>query len=149
MRRLRGYPQWFYATSLAVLATLFVSGLLLLPDMLDMRLEWDMPFRIGGGLRITSAALHSTAGFLSLSVLGALATLHVRVGWYHRRNRWSGVTLLVLFALLLVSAIGIYYLGDPAWSRGSSVLHTLAGFALTALFAWHLLNGRRIRLSRV
>ena len=127
------------------MAGLLGTGLALLPSMLEMRLDIGMPWRVEGGLRLCAAALHCTAGFLLLGMVGALLAIHVRIGWRRRLNRISGVTLLVLIALMLVTVLGIYYMGDERWSRASSVIHTGAGLLAVGLVVWHSVKGRRLR----
>lgn len=140
-----GYPRGFYLFLLGVLTLLVGSGVMLVPSLLDMRLGWEVPVSISGDLRLDSAAVHSLAGFLTLGALGSLTTLHVRRGWHRRLNHVSGTALLVLFPALLITAVAIYYLGDPDLSLLASVTHTLLGLAVTATLLWHQLNGRRIR----
>ena len=148
MRRLSGYPHWFYATILAVLTVLLGSGVLLLPHMLELRLDMDSPVQVSGSLRLAGAALHSFSAFLSIGFIGALATVHMRAGWHRKLNRFSGVALLCLFAFLLLSAVGIYYFGDQDLSRLSSLSHSLVSLAVVVLFIWHSIAGRRLRLQK-
>lgn len=147
MRRLSGYPAWFYGLTIGILLSLLASALLLVPNTAEMRLDMDVPVHIGGNLRLGAAAAHSFLGFLSLVLLGSLIALHMRLGWQRGLNCFSGIALVVAFALLLLSAIGIYYFGNPDLSRYASLSHTLIGFVLAALFIWHSVQGRRIRRS--
>ncbi|WP_193161408.1 hypothetical protein [Microbulbifer hainanensis] len=148
MRRLSGYPRWFYAALMIVVTALVASGILLLPNMIELRLDMDAPVHLSGSLRLASAAAHSFTAFLAIGVVGALATVHMRVGWNRKQNRKSGISLLALFFFLLASAVGIYYFGDMDLSRLSSLSHSLVGLVLVLLFAWHAVVGRRIRLQK-
>lgn len=148
MRRLSGYPHWFYAAIMAVLTILLASGILLLPHMLELRMDMESPVHVSGSVRLGGAALHSFSAFLAIGVIGALATVHMRAGWNRKLNRFSGTTLLGLFFFLLASAVGIYYFGDMDLSRLSSLGHSLVGLALVPLFVWHSIAGRRIRRQR-
>jgi len=148
MRRLSGYPRWFYAALMITVAALTGSGLLLIPNMLELRLDMDAPLHIAGSLRLTSAATHSFTAFLTIGLVGALATVHMRAGWHRRQNRVSGIALVALFFFLLASAVGIYYFGDMDLSRWSSLSHSIVGLVLVLLFGWHAVVGRRIRLRK-
>ncbi|WP_346837236.1 hypothetical protein [Microbulbifer sp. SAOS-129_SWC] len=148
MRRLSGYPRWFYAALMITVAALTASGLLLIPNMMELRLDMDAPLHFSGSLRLASAATHSLTAFLTIGLIGALATVHMRAGWHRRQNRVSGLLLVLLFAFLLASAVGIYYFGDMDLSRLSSLSHSLVGLVLVLLFAWHAVVGRRIRLQK-
>jgi hypothetical protein len=145
MHRLKGYPTWFHASLLAVLGALLATGLLLIPSMLEMRLDWPSPVRLAGDARQTSAIAHSIAGFLTAAALGSLATLHARIGWRSRRSRTSGLLMLCLFAVLLCTAVAIYYVGDPDWGGYSSLAHAAAGLAGAMVFVGHLVSSRRQR----
>ena len=145
MRRLSGYPEWFYQVTITMLAGLLMSAVLLIPNTLEMRLDVDVPIHVTGNYRLFGAVVHSLTGFLSMGLLGALIPLHIRLGWRRRINRFSGCTLLIIFALLLFSAIGIYYIGNPDLSRFVSLFHTLVGLTLILFFIWHSVQGQRIR----
>jgi len=145
VKRLAGYPHWFYAAIMTVIAGLVFTGIALVPSMLAMRLDIETTWRIEGGARLLAAAGHCAAGFLMVGITASLMVVHVRLGWRRHRNRISGATLLALSLVLLVSTLGIYYLGDEQWSRLSSVTHTSTGLLLVLVFVWHSIKGRRLR----
>ena len=145
MQRLSGYPTWFYRTTVLLLALLFASGVWLLPGMFEMRLALEVPWRPQPAWRLLGAACHSCTGFLALALLGALAMIHMRIGWRLRLNRASGMTLVLLTALLLASAIAILYAGCETLSVGASIVHTAIGVLGTLAFLWHALAARAVR----
>jgi len=145
MQRLAGYPGWFSGGLNLLLLAIFGSGLILLPPMLEMRLEWESPVHLDSGTRVIATICHTGAGFLVLALTGALLAVHVRIGWRRRLNRTSGVALLALLTGLLLSSIGILYAGDRGMSQASSAAHTLGGLLATPVFTWHLLRAARIR----
>jgi heme A synthase len=134
---MRGYPKWFYKYLMLVYLALFISGLLLIPTMLDLILSWDVPWRLSADQRILTAALHTIFGFLVMMCMGALWTIHMREGWRKNKNRKSGLALNLLLFLLLVSAIGIYYLSDEQALTMASVIHTVLGLSIFILFVQH------------
>jgi hypothetical protein len=148
VKRLAGYPHWFFAALMTALAGVLFTGIALLPSMLEMRLDIAMTWRIGGDLRLLAAASHCAAGFVLVGVLGALLAIHIRIGWRRGLNRISGTALLVLTIVLLLSVLGIYYLGDEGLSRASSVTHTSAGLLTVLVAVWHSIKGRRLRRAR-
>jgi hypothetical protein len=125
---------------------LLVSGVLLMPTMLEMRMAWDSPVRVSADVRLASAALHTTIAFATMILIGSLSAVHMRVGWKRHLNRISGIGLMLLFGVLLLTAVGMFYVGDEDFSRWSSVVHTAVGLVITLLFCWHMEKGRRIRL---
>lgn len=148
MRRLAGYPRGFYSVLVVVFFALAVTGALLLPHMLTMRLDWDVPMVISGSTRLADAALHCGAAFVIMMLVGALASVHMRAGWHRRENIISGVLLCLLFLLLTATAVGIYYFGDEALSQWSSVIHTVGGLLLVAAVVWHGVVGHLIHNRR-
>lgn len=146
MRRLSSYPPWFFPLLIVVMVTLLITGVLLVPTMLEMRMAWDSPVQVSADLRLASAALHTTIAFAAMILIGSLSAVHMRVGWKRHLNRISGIGLLLLFGILLLTAIGMFYVGDEDFSRWSSVVHSTVGVVVTVLFCWHMEKGRRIRL---
>ena len=109
---MRGYPKWFYRFLVASFVLLTLSGLLLIPNALDMRLEWDMPWRLAGSQQLTIVAIHAILAFLIVSQMGALWSVHMRIGWRHHKNIKTGLSLVAILLALILTGIGIYYLGD-------------------------------------
>src|ERR1700732_443038 len=56
--------------------------------------------------------LHGGAAMATLMLLGALVPLHVRRAWRSRRNRLSGPVMVVVNAVLIATAFGLYYAGS-------------------------------------
>ena len=145
MKRLAGYPQWFFCALVLALAALLATGVTLFPSMLEMRMDVEVPWHVEGGVRLAAAVMHCAAGFVLASMVGALLAIHVRIGWRRRLNRISGMALLILIALMMLTALGIYYFGDEAWSRFSSILHSCSGLMASLIFIWHAVKGWRLR----
>jgi hypothetical protein len=145
MSRMKGYPRWFPGVVHASVIGMAVSGLLLAPTTLDLQLAWDMPWRLPGGARIATAATHLLFSLAIVALLGALASVHMRIGWKQRRHRVTGAGLMILLGVLTLSAVGIYYFGDATLSRASSVLHLGLGALMVLLFAVHVVLAWRER----
>jgi heme A synthase len=134
---MRGYPKWFYKYLMLLYVALFISGLLLIPTMLEVMLSWDIPWRLSADQRILTAALHTTFGFLTFMFMGALWTIHMREGWRKNKNKKSGLGLIAILFLLLLSAIGIYYLSDDQSLTIASIIHTVLGISILLFFIQH------------
>jgi small-conductance mechanosensitive channel len=89
--------------------------------------------------------LHGGAAMAMLVLLGALLPVHARVGWRRGKNQASGLVMLAVNTVLVVTAFGLYYTGSEVLRRWTSELHILVGFALPLLVAGHVLLGRRAR----
>jgi cation transport ATPase len=130
----RRHELWVYATG-GVLALSGIGALLceyLLrtgPEPHPLEVWW---------LRLHGAAL---LGFLI--VFGTVLPAHARGGWLHRMNRGTGVPLLVLMGLLVLSGYGLYYLVDERWRAVTSNIHWILGLAAIGLLAAHALLGKR------
>lgn len=143
---MNAYPPGFKAVLHTVLSALFLSGLLLMPSALAMRLEWDVPWSLDSGSRVLAAAGHAASYFATLLLLGALWTIHMRAGWLRAENTLSGSLMLASFSLLMLSGLGLYYAGDEAFGRIALYGHLLAGLTLPVLLGAHILGAARARL---
>ena len=92
--------------------------------------------------------IHGGAAMALLLLLGALFPLHVLPGWRLDRNRASGGAMVVLDALLIVTAFGLYYLGSEQLRAWTSDLHIGFGLALPPLLLLHVVLGKRAAARR-
>lgn len=145
---MKGYPRGFLPTLLLAMAAIFLSGLLLAPTTLELRLDWELPWRLPGERRVALAALHAASGFLVLMLTGALWTGHMRSGWRRRKQRGSGLMVVVPMLLLAVTAVAVYYLGDEGWATISALAHLGLGLLLVLPFGWHGWRGHRHAASQ-
>lgn len=144
--RMKGYPRWFYTMLLCLMAALFVSGGMLIPTVLEFKLEYEIPWRLESEQLVPVTALHAALSFAMLTILGALWSIHIRSGWRRKKNLYSGLTLLLAMLLLTLSAIGIYYLGDGDASIASSILHSVIGVLTLVVFFIHDRIGRHYHI---
>lgn len=140
---MKGYPRWFYPALLLTVLVLVATGFLLTPTLFDMRLEWDVPWRLQGNRQIAAGALHSATSFWMMAMLGSLWNIHMRAGWRHRKHWRSGIGIAVLMLFLLCTAIGIYYVADEWLALVAAVSHLAAGLLLFVLFVYHAIIGYR------
>jgi heme A synthase len=142
---MRGYPPRFTQLLWAVCGLLLVSGLLLLPTTLQMRADIEVPWRLPGDARIWTAALHTLGAFLMLALAGALWSIHMRAGWRRKRHRRSGATLVLIVLALLLSAVGVFYLGESRWADVAAGTHAVLGLSFLPPIWLHRARGRRDR----
>ncbi|MBO9667034.1 MAG: hypothetical protein J7501_09495 [Bdellovibrio sp.] len=136
---MKGYPKWFSAKFITTtLAVLFLTGLLLTPTTLAVRLEKEVPWRLTADSRVVVAFLHALLAFIALGIVGALSSIHMRKEWNRKRNRASGATLVATFVFLCLSGLGIYYFGNETLSLYSSISHLIVGILIAAIYVWHL-----------
>jgi cation transport ATPase len=78
--------------------------------------------------------VHAIGAYAFLVILGAMIPVHIPLGWHQRRNLKSGISLLTIFGLLGLTALGLYYIGDDALRSWTSLIHWAVGLiALPAL----------------
>jgi hypothetical protein len=140
----KAYPSWFLMVLWVCFGLLAVSGVLLIPGMLELRLEMEVPDAWLPAARVRWAALHGFAAFAGVMAIGTLLPLHVRHGLRQRRSRVTGIALLCLWAVVIVSGWGIYYLIDELWSLWSSLTHTVIALVLIFMLTVHVVVGRRV-----
>lgn len=126
-----------------MLGILYVSGIFLTPTTLENHLQLDMPWRLGADVRIGVAALHALFAFLVLGLLGALWSIHMRSEWKKGGNRTSALAMLVLFACLVITGIGIYYIGESSLASWASLIHFGTGLLLAGPYLWHIFVFKR------
>jgi hypothetical protein len=139
---MRGYPKWFYRFLIWSFTFLTVTGFLLIPNALEMRLDWDVSWHLPGAVRLTIVALHATVAFLVASQLGALWSVHMRIGWRHHKNLKTGLGLVAILLGLVFTGLGIYYAGED-WSVPASATHIIIGIFIPIVLVWHIIAARR------
>lgn len=90
-----------------------------------------------------SLKVHGAAAMAILAILGTLLPTHVRFAWHARRNRPNGILLISVFAFLILTGYGLYYLGDDRLRSWTSWLHLVVGLALPLVLILHIRSGRR------
>ena len=147
---MKGYPKGFLTVLLAVLALLLVSGLLLAPTTLTLHAQWSMTWRLSTTARSVVAWTHASGALVTLVLLGALWTVHMRMGWRRAKSRVSGSAMVIMMALLAASALGVYYLGDGEWYGVNALLHLVLGVVVAVQLPVHwILADQRRRAQRV
>ena len=122
-----------------VFATLLITGAAwLIADALKNSADGDMWLAIAADLLM----VHGVAAMAALILLGALVPVHIFRAWRSCRNRISGVIMVAFNAVLILSSIGLYYLGSQTMRSWASTLHIAFGLALPVMFFVHVRIGR-------
>src|SRR5215510_219962 len=91
-----------------------------------------------------SLVLHGASAFAVLIVFGSLLPLHVRSGWVRRRNIASGLSIIIVMTVLIVTALLLYY-GSEEMRAPVRWTHIGIGILAFALFPMHVIFGHRSR----
>ncbi len=138
MRLSRTHARWVYGIG----AALFASGLGWL---------WDHYLFAGSAefgeahaaFEIWWLRLHGAAAMVGLVALGSLFPGHIARAWRARLNRRSGLSMLCIAGLLVVTGYGLYYAGDEETRPWISMVHWNVGLAAAVGLAVHMLLGKR------
>ncbi len=94
-------------------------------------------------------AIHGAAAMAALTVFGSLLPGHIARAWKARRNLGSGLVMLALFSLLIVTGYGLYYVGKEDTRPWISLAHWSAGIAIAGCLVMHIYLGKhRIYLGK-
>lgn len=141
---MKAYPKEFLGWFWSMLALLALTGIVLFPGMLALRFDLDVPERWMIGGRIFWAGAHGLGAFCALLLFGSLLPLHVRHGLRQRRNRSTGIALLMTLPLLILTGWGVYYVSNESLARWTSALHVIVALPISAFLAWHAWRARGI-----
>jgi hypothetical protein len=89
--------------------------------------------------------LHGVLAYAGAVLLGTLLGRHIPAGLRSGRRTATGVTSLGLAAILVVTALLLYYVGSDSLRNASSVAHQVAGVAAIGAVWIHLTRRERPR----
>ncbi len=139
---MKAYPKGFLFVLISVIVLLLITGLLLAPTTMALRTELPVGWRLPAEMRIFCAAWHAVGGFAMMLLMGALWSVHMRMGWRRRKQRGSGIFLVTLLLLLTLSAVVIYYAADEVLGNWFALFHLVMGLLVVGVFSWHGWRGR-------
>ena len=145
MKKLSGYPNWFFWLIILAITVTGLTGLFMLPWVMEFKLQWDVDFGLSGDLRLPAVVMHVLLGWLMLMLLGALWHSHIRAGWRKKLNHKSGLVISLSLLALALTGVGLYYLSSESAQLVASLLHTFLGLLLCGGFGLHYWHGRQIR----
>jgi len=144
MRRLPGYPNWFLPALLLSSTLLALTGITLIPSMLEFKFDIDLSWQLPSGYRVLQLGAHAALGYAVLIALGSLLPIHARAGWRKRKNHVSGAMLVLALASLALTALGLYYAGSDTGQKLSALVHTAVGLLFTFACIFHSLKGEAL-----
>jgi hypothetical protein len=130
----------------AVLGVTWSSGLawLILHYLLTRHGEFgDEPHP----LESWALALHGACAFAGLWLGGWLWSTHISPWWISHKRRSSGIVLIGMAVLLIVSGYLLYYASDENIRGAIRILHWSVGLALALPVLVHALRSGRYRYS--
>jgi len=89
--------------------------------------------------------VHGAAMLAFLIALGIMIPLHMTPNWRRRANRRSGVLMLLVVGILVLTGYGLYYVGDESSRPWISAVHWIVGLGAAGVLVAHWLLGTRRR----
>jgi hypothetical protein len=83
--------------------------------------------------------IHSTFAFILLINLGYLIKVHIEPGLKKKKKKRSGLSMVSIFTILILTALPILYATEGLLRSTSSFTHTYLGFALPLFLGLHLI----------
>ncbi|RUO81306.1 hypothetical protein CWI84_00660 [Idiomarina tyrosinivorans] len=130
---------------LAVIMISVVSGCLMIPTLLEFKLQMAVDWRLSGSQRLWTVSFHVLASIISLILMGALWQVHMKLGWRKQQHRGSGTFCAISLVVMAVTGVGLYYLSQLDMQLWTALAHTALGLAFTLAFLLHLLFSIRSR----
>ena len=90
-----------------------------------------------------SLRVHAAFAFGTIWLLGLLSAVHIQKGWNSRRKRYSGVALVSIFVVLILSGYLLYYVGEERTRALLSAIHWLIGIVAPLAYVAHRLVRRQ------
>jgi hypothetical protein len=87
-------------------------------------------------------ALHGIVAVAATFLFGWICADHVALTWRLRADRASGVWLLALVSVLIVTGFAAFFLVDDSLRAMNGTLHEWLGLALMLPWIMHLMFGR-------
>jgi len=87
--------------------------------------------------------IHGAGAFAMMILFGYLLASHVKVSWSLRHRHPFGLALVVMIAFLIVSAYGLYYIGDSDFRTYLAYSHAATGVSLPFVLTAHLAQDRQ------
>ena len=136
---MRGFPKGFYACLIVILFVTYTSGIALIPHVIDIRLMLEMPELIPFEWNRSLIALHGILAFLCALLLGSVWAIHMRMWWKKGIHRISGALLSICLLLLILTGVGIHYLGDESLILMASLSHSSIGYIASFVTLAHIM----------
>lgn len=121
--------RMFYST----ITALFLTGIIYL--FLDSQNDLDSTQR---EIKTFSLHLHGWLSPILTFLFGCIISSHVKAAWSYKKNLPSGLSLICLISLLIITATALYYVSSDFLRLFSWWVHILAGFTLPVCIFSHV-----------
>ena len=81
--------------------------------------------------------IHAGISLISLILIGSLIN-HFFLAWKIKKSRFTGIVMIFFFAVLTITAWGLYYFSNDYLREGAVYLHSLIGLLFPILLIGHV-----------
>jgi hypothetical protein len=92
---------------------------------------------------------HGCVSLLLVWLLGVIFIIHVKRGWQKKQNRTAGLIISLISLLLMLSGMGLYYLGSEQLRMNTATLHWVLGLLAGLALPMHIYWGRALQARKV
>jgi len=86
---------------------------------------------------------HGASAFIIMTLFGAMLAAHVPKTWDLKKNRNTGVTLITIISIQMITAYGLYYLVLGDYRIYLIYGHLISGTMLPIALIFHLIRIKR------
>lgn len=136
------YKNWLYF----VLAISFLSGFIFF--MLDNFVSIEGEFGLEKHpLQFLSLKIHGGAAFLMMITYGFFLGSHVKISWRVKPVRKFGIILMLIPALLALSAYILYYASNDEFHQIVGYIHFGLGMCFPIILLVHIILGKGKKMN--
>ena len=141
MRNLN-YKEWFFI----ILALCWISGVVyfILNYFIEIQGEFGLEKH---PMQYPVLKIHGAMSFVIMIIFGYFLSAHVKKNLYSKNKRGlkSGIVLLSLPFICIITAYALYYLWSDFYRQISSYLHSFIGFILPFSLVLHIFQLTKVR----
>ena len=138
--RLRGWHRW-----LTYLSTGLLIGTGLAWLAIDVFARGSADIVGPHPLAHPILAAHGAIAMVASIAYGGVVFAHVPRAWAVKRNRWTGLLVASVLAVLMVTAWLLYYASSEDVHAIASLCHWIVGVAVALVLPLHVVMGRGAR----
>ncbi len=134
--------SWFRSSLFSSLGLLWVTGCV----WLVLHYFFQVPTDFGTAphpLQPSLIAVHGVLAIAAVFFFGWIAGTHVGDNWGRKMNRTTGIVLISLGVLLVLTGLGSYYLTSENLRPINAAIHEIAGVLAVVPALVHWLRNRR------
>ena len=131
-------PLFTHVAVVALLSLSFISGLLVWQGQRIQAQTMETPDWLHAAV-----VLHGSLNPFLCVLFGYLCCEHIRLGWQLRANLVTGLAMEIIFGGLILSGIGLYYVGAATWRELCVQTHRVLGLLLVPGLGLHWMAGWR------